>query len=404
MKAKAVPWEVLRVLAVLWLGAVALAYVLWQVYLPPTSGQLHPEEGPTSFPGQGSSRAWEPRRGEAAPQPQDACRLVLVESTPRDLPAAAGSPSAQPLAQAWLQLLDAAQHSIHVASFYWSLTGADIGVNDSSSQLGEALLWKLERLLDRNISLAVATNSPSLAKNSTDLRVLAARGAQVRFVPLRKLTGGVLHSKFWVVDGRHVYLGSANMDWRALTQVSPEGRETHQGLVRCPRSRGLVMSRAARGGTGWGVALVHGTGAGSGVWEACTAPALAPRTVVLPVGRRCSLCTRETCVPEGKAKHEKPAREGWQQTQPCRPSVAGQGRDERLLLGIFCFCGNKRGCCLDGEGAGRRHLQLQPPGPRPGEDLPDLLGAGGTKGCPPQSLASELLVPHQPLPASPGPL
>ncbi|XP_022361176.1 phospholipase D4 isoform X2 [Enhydra lutris kenyoni] len=223
MKAKAVPWEVLRVLAVLWLGAVALAYVLWQVYLPPTSGQLHPEEGPTSFPGQGSSRAWEPRRGEAAPQPQDACRLVLVESTPRDLPAAAGSPSAQPLAQAWLQLLDAAQHSIHVASFYWSLTGADIGVNDSSSQLGEALLWKLERLLDRNISLAVATNSPSLAKNSTDLRVLAARGAQVRFVPLRKLTGGVLHSKFWVVDGRHVYLGSANMDWRALTQVKELG-------------------------------------------------------------------------------------------------------------------------------------------------------------------------------------
>lgn len=35
---------------------------------------------------------------------------------------------------------------------------------------------KLERLLDKNVSLAVATNSPSLAKNSTDLQVLAARG------------------------------------------------------------------------------------------------------------------------------------------------------------------------------------------------------------------------------------
>lgn len=41
---------------------------------------------------------------------------------------------------------------------------------------GEALLRKLEQLLDKNISLAVATNSPSLAKNSTDLQVLAARG------------------------------------------------------------------------------------------------------------------------------------------------------------------------------------------------------------------------------------
>lgn len=41
---------------------------------------------------------------------------------------------------------------------------------------GEALLQKLEQLLDKNISLVVATSSRSLAKNSTDLQVLAARG------------------------------------------------------------------------------------------------------------------------------------------------------------------------------------------------------------------------------------
>lgn len=33
------------------------------------------------------------------------------------------------------------------------------------------------------------------------------------------LTTGVLHTKFWVVDKKHVYIGSANMDWRSLTQV-----------------------------------------------------------------------------------------------------------------------------------------------------------------------------------------
>ena len=32
---------------------------------------------------------------------------------------------------------------------------------------------------------------------------------------------GVLHTKLWVVDGKHIYIGSANMDWRSLTQVLP---------------------------------------------------------------------------------------------------------------------------------------------------------------------------------------
>lgn len=66
--------QVLGMLAVLWLGAMTLAYVLWQVRLPPTCGQLHPEEGPTGSRGHSSSLAWEPLGGEAGQQPQDSCR------------------------------------------------------------------------------------------------------------------------------------------------------------------------------------------------------------------------------------------------------------------------------------------------------------------------------------------
>lgn len=46
-------------------------------------------------------------------------------------------------------------------------------------------------------------------------------GAEVRGVDLQSVTGGILHTKLWVVDKKHVYLGSANMDWRSLTQVCP---------------------------------------------------------------------------------------------------------------------------------------------------------------------------------------
>lgn len=54
----------------------------------------------------------------------------------------------------------------------------------------------------------------------TQRPICGAAGAAVRAVDMPQLTGGVLHTKFWLVDGTHLYVGSANMDWRSLTQVS----------------------------------------------------------------------------------------------------------------------------------------------------------------------------------------
>lgn len=44
-------------------------------------------------------------------------------------------------------------------------------------------------------------------------------GTEVREVDLKALTGGIVHTKLWVVDHKHLYVGSANMDWRSLSQV-----------------------------------------------------------------------------------------------------------------------------------------------------------------------------------------
>lgn len=45
--------------------------------------------------------------------------------------------------------------------------------------------------------------------------------AEVRDLDLPRLIGGngVLHTKFWIVDSRHIYVGSANMDWKSLTEA-----------------------------------------------------------------------------------------------------------------------------------------------------------------------------------------
>lgn len=76
--------------------------------------------------------------------------------------------------------------------------------------------------LKRGIHIRVAQNQPSKSSPDKDTEELAAIGAAVvRNLDFTRLLGaGILHTKLWVVDNKHFFIGSANMDWRALTQVT----------------------------------------------------------------------------------------------------------------------------------------------------------------------------------------
>ncbi|KAK6479174.1 5'-3' exonuclease PLD4-like, partial [Huso huso] len=149
--------------------------------------------------------------------------FILTESIPLDVQYGENATVHKPLYEAWTELLSVASKSVHVASFYWSLTGEDIDVNTSSDVHGEHILQQFVDMHSRNVSVFVASSIPSLSSNSTDLKVLQNKGAHVRKVNFGHLTQGVLHTKLWIVDMKHIYIGSANMDWRSLTQVKELG-------------------------------------------------------------------------------------------------------------------------------------------------------------------------------------
>ncbi|CAI9557573.1 unnamed protein product [Staurois parvus] len=153
----------------------------------------------------------------------DACNMVLVESIPEGLVYPENSTSNPSVFQTWLNLLNEAKSSVDIASFYWTLTNNDTGTHHPSAEQGELILQELLKMKQRGIALRVAVNLPSSNKASADIDALRESGAEVRIVDLPHLTNGVLHTKFWVVDGKHLYIGSANMDWRSLTQVKELG-------------------------------------------------------------------------------------------------------------------------------------------------------------------------------------
>lgn len=151
------------------------------------------------------------------------CSMALVESIPLQMKFKDNVTFGIPLERVWKDLIAMATEQVDVVSFYWTLTGEDINVNSSTDILGRDILKELEELPSRNVSVRVVTGVPSIRTNSTDLKILQQKGVQVRKVNFGRLTRGVLHSKFWIVDRKHVFIGSANMDWRALTQVKELG-------------------------------------------------------------------------------------------------------------------------------------------------------------------------------------
>lgn len=83
---------------------------------------------------------------------------------------------------------------------------------------------KLKSLKSKGVNLRVAVNAPQKFMNFTqETQELASAGAEVREVDLKALTGGIIHTKLWALDQRHLYVGSANMDWRSLSQVKEVG-------------------------------------------------------------------------------------------------------------------------------------------------------------------------------------
>ncbi|XP_048351237.1 5'-3' exonuclease PLD3 isoform X1 [Sphaerodactylus townsendi] len=153
----------------------------------------------------------------------DPCRIMLVESIPEGLVYEDNSTTSPSTFEAWWNLLANARSTVNIASFYWSLQNKDTHTWDPSAIQGEEILAELLKLSKRGITTRIAVNPPSTSLPSMDLWSLEQSGAQVHIVDLPKLTSGVLHTKFWIVDQMHIYLGSANMDWRALTQVKELG-------------------------------------------------------------------------------------------------------------------------------------------------------------------------------------
>lgn len=116
---------------------------------------------------------------------------------------------------AWVRMIDAAVASLDIAQFY---------VSTSPGSRLEPVLAAIERAAARGVVVRILVDERFYAKYPEPFeRLRRVPGVEGRRLDVGKTSGGVHHAKYFVVDGREVYLGSHNFDWRALEHIQELG-------------------------------------------------------------------------------------------------------------------------------------------------------------------------------------
>ncbi|MFN8587462.1 MAG: phospholipase D-like domain-containing protein [Candidatus Eisenbacteria bacterium] len=152
----------------------------------------------------------------AAPAPAArgaAPALELGESRPAGT--TLGNPALPEARAVWLEMIGSARHTLDLEHFYFSHHPGE-SLQPVVDAIGAAAARgvKVRLLLDANMSKTYPQPADSIG---------ALPNVTLRRVDYRRLAGGVQHAKFMIVDGRDAWLGSQNLDWRALSEIHELG-------------------------------------------------------------------------------------------------------------------------------------------------------------------------------------
>ena len=116
----------------------------------------------------------------------------------------------------WIELFDGAKSTIDIGQFY--------AADHPGSVLGR-VIERLEAAGQRGVKIRFLLEEKGLrlSEASTLERLRAIPNLTLRVLPYGQLSGGIIHAKYMVVDGRQAFVGSQNFDWRSLEHIHETG-------------------------------------------------------------------------------------------------------------------------------------------------------------------------------------
>ena len=155
-------------------------------------------------------------RKSLAKEPRPLPALQLAESFPVETPF--DDPEIGPADQLWIDLIGRAQRTVDLSQFYLSPREGE-----GPDRL-RGVITMLEVAAKRGVQVRMLMDAKFQKTYPAELaRLDALPNVDVQLLDVGKLTGGVQHAKYFVVDGQIGWLGSQNFDWRSLDHIHEIG-------------------------------------------------------------------------------------------------------------------------------------------------------------------------------------
>jgi phosphatidylserine/phosphatidylglycerophosphate/cardiolipin synthase-like enzyme len=145
--------------------------------------------------------------------PIDSSHIELVESAP--IETTLDHDDVRNASVVWLEMIEHAKTSLDLAQFY---------VSDRAGGPLSPIIEAIEKSAQRGVRVRFLADA-KFHKTYPEIldRLGKVKNIEMRLYDMKPLTGGVLHAKYFVVDGTSGYLGSQNFDWRSLEHIQELG-------------------------------------------------------------------------------------------------------------------------------------------------------------------------------------
>ncbi len=146
----------------------------------------------------------------------------LVESVPEETVLKESSlPRA---ADVWADMIKGAKKTIDIEMFYIA--------NEKGEPL-EKIVNEIKSAAGRGVRVRIIIDNSFFQRYKESADDFAnVKNITIKKIPFKKIGGGVMHAKYFVVDGEDLFVGSQNFDWRALKHIHEMGvRIKHEELA-----------------------------------------------------------------------------------------------------------------------------------------------------------------------------